>query len=97
MDKMASSRKPEVYIIYCTIVSLAKFAGGVFEISEQKRPAASTRILASTREYSTPKITRVIFKYTTTRLIPLPVGNFNFRFQFSKLTSNNVTRFYAET
>ena len=43
---------------------------------------------SSTSEYSTPKITRVMFGYSSTRLIPLPVGNFNFLFQFSKLVSN---------
>ena len=39
-------------------------------------------------EYSTPKITQVMFWYSSTRLIQLPVGNFNFRFQFSKLMSS---------
>ena len=45
------------------------------------KPTASTRVLDS-KQYSS------VFQYLSTRLIPLPVGKFSFRFQFSKLISN---------
>ena len=40
------------------------------------------------RVLDSKKNTRVMFQYSSTRLIPLPVGYFNFRFQFSKSMSN---------